>query len=75
MKHPDLKVKNITIKDTPSFRVRVESWESISPKGLVAVDIVQECLDEKGEITNTSTYNFHMNREEIKKLCEGLMSV
>jgi hypothetical protein len=75
MKHPDLAVKNITIKDSPSFKVRVESWESVAPKGLMAVDIIQECLDDKGQISSSSTYNFHMNREEIKLLCEGLLSV
>ncbi len=75
MKHPDLKIKNITVKETPAFRVRVESWESINPKGLMAVDIVQECLNDKGEITSSSTYNFHMSRDEIKTLCEGLLSV
>jgi hypothetical protein len=75
MKHPNLKIKNITVKETPAFRVRVESWESISPTGLMAVDIIQECLNDEQEITSSSTYNFHMSREEIKKLCEGLMSV
>jgi len=75
MKHPDLNLKNITVKDSPAFRVRVESWEAVSPKGLLAVDIIQECLDDKGEITSSSTYNFHMDRNEIKRLCEGLLSV
>lgn len=75
MRHPDLNIKNITIKETPSYRVRVESWESVSPKGLLAVDIIQECFNEDKEITSASTYNFHMSRDEIKKLCEGLMSV
>ncbi len=75
MKHPDLKIKNITVKETPAYRVRVESWESISPKGLLSVDIVQECINDKGEITSSSTYNFHMSRDEIKTLCEGLLSV
>jgi len=75
MKHPDLKIKNITVKESPAFRVRVESWEAVRPKGLLAVDIIQECLDEKGDISSASTYNFHMTREEIKRLCEGLLSV
>lgn len=75
MRHPDLNIKNITIKETPAFRVRVESWESVSPKGLLAVDIIQECFNEDKEVTSASTYNFHMSRDEIKKLCEGLMSV
>ncbi len=75
MKHPDLKVKNITIKDSSAYRVHVESWEAVKPRGLLAVDIIQECLDDKGEVNSKSTYNFHMSRDEIKKLCEGLMSV
>ena len=75
MKHPDLKIKNITIKETPAFKVRVESWESINPAGLMAVDIIQECLNDEGEITSSSTYNFHMSRDEIKTLCQGLLSV
>lgn len=75
MKHPSLNVKNITIKENEAFRIRVESWESISPKGFLAVDIIQECLNEDNEVTSTSAYNFHMTRDEIKKLCEGLMSV
>ncbi len=75
MKHPDLKIKNITVKDSPAFRIRVESWESVAPSGLLAVDIIQECINDKGEIASASTYNFHMSRQEIKKLCEGLLSV
>jgi hypothetical protein len=75
MKHPDLKIKNITIKESPAYRVRVESWECIAPAGLLAVDIIQECISDEGVITTASTYNFHMTRDEIKKLCEGLLSV
>ena len=75
MKHSNLDVKKITIKETDAYRVRVESWESISPRGLFAVDIIQECLDPKKNITESSVYNFHMTREEIKTLCEGLLSV
>jgi hypothetical protein len=75
MKHPNLNIKHITIKETPAFRVRVESWESLSPKGLLAVDIIQECINDKNQVTSASTYNFHMSRDEIKTLCQGLMTV
>lgn len=75
MKHPNLKVKNITIKENAGYRVRLESWESIAPKGLLAVDIIQECLNDKGEVSTSSIYNFNMTRDEIKKLCEGLLSI
>lgn len=75
MKHSDLNVRNITVKDTPAFKIRVESWECISPRGLVAVDVIQEYVDDQGKISSTSTYNFHMDRDEIKRLCEGLLSI
>ena len=75
MKHSDLNIKRITVKQTPAFRVRMESWESVSPRGLLAVDIIQECLNDDGEITDSSSYNFHMTRDEIQTLCQGLMSI
>ena len=75
MKHPSLNIKKFTVKESSAFRVRVESWEGISPKGLFAIDVIQESFNEKGEISSTSTYNFHMTRDEIKTLCEGLMTV
>jgi hypothetical protein len=75
MRHPDLNIKNITIKESSAYRVRVESWESINPKGLFSVDIIQECLNQDGDVDSSSTYNFHMTRDEIKVLADGLMSV
>ena len=75
MKHESLKVKKFVVKEDAAFRVRVESWESIVPKGLMAVDVIQECLNDKGEVDSTSTYNFHMTREEIQMFAKGLLSV
>ena len=74
MKHASLNVKQFTVKENDGFRVRVESWEVISPKGLYAIDVIQEYLDEKGNVADSSTYNFHMTKDEIKTLCEGLMA-
>ena len=74
MKHSSINVKKFTVKESEGFRVRVESWEVLSPKGLYAIDMIQESLDEKGNVADTSTYNFHMTRDEIKALCEGLMA-
>ena len=75
MKHPDLNIKNIIVKESSAYRVRVESWQCLRPKELLAIDIIQESLDDKGEVSSSSTYNFHMTRDEIKTLCEGLLSV
>jgi hypothetical protein len=55
--------------------VRVESWEAVSPKGLLALDVIQECLNDNGEVDFTSTYNFHMTKEEIQAFAKGLLSV
>jgi hypothetical protein len=74
MKHESINVKKFTVKESEGFRVRVESWEVLSPKGLYAIDMIQESLDEKGNVADSSTYNFHMTKDEIKALCEGLMA-
>ena len=75
MKHESLNVKKFTVKEDKAFRVRVESWEAMVPKGLMAVDVIQECLNDKGEVDSTSTYNFHMTKEEIQSFAKGLLSV
>jgi hypothetical protein len=75
MKHDSLKVKKFTVKEDAAFRVRVESWEAERPKGLIALDVIQECINDKGDVDFTSTYNFHMTREEIQSFAKGLLSV
>ncbi len=75
MRHESLNVKKFTVKEDSAFRVRVESWEAVSPKGYLSLDVIQECLNEKGEVNFTSTYNFHMTKEEIQMFAKGLLSV
>ena len=75
MKHKSLNVKKFTVKEDSAFRVRVESWEAMVPQGLMAVDVIQECLNDKGDVDSVSTYNFHMTREEIQSFAKGLLSV
>jgi len=60
------------IKESEGFRLRMEKWESINPKGLFAVDLIQESLDEKGNVAYTSTYNFNMTRDELQQLAYAL---
>lgn len=74
MKHESLNVKKFTVKEDKAFRVRVESWEAVSPKGLIALDVIQECLNDKGGVDFVSTYNFHMTRDEIQTFAKGLLS-
>ena len=75
MKHPGLKVKSTTIKENSAFRVRIESWEVLAPKGLIAINFIQESLNKDGEVDFSSTYSYNMTKEEIGNLCKGLLEV
>ena len=74
--HPDVAgtAKEMIIKESEGFRLRMEKWESINPKGLFAVDLIQESLDENGDVQYTSTYNFNMTKEELQALANGLVA-
>ena len=67
--------KEFTVKEDKAFRVRVKTQECLSPKGLINLNFVQECLNKDGEVDFTSTHNFFMTKEEINNLCEGLKQV
>lgn len=66
--------KEMVIKESEGFRLRMEKWEAISPKGLISVDLIQESLDEDGDVLYTSTYNFNMTKDELQALAYGLTS-
>jgi hypothetical protein len=66
---------NFTVKEDAAFRLRVESWESIAPKGLLSVNFIQECLNKDGEVDFSSTYSYNMTREDIANLCKGLLKL
>jgi hypothetical protein len=72
--HPDVAhtANEMIIKENEGFRLRMEKWESINPKGLFAVDLIQESLDEDGDVCQTSTYSFNMTKEELQTLAHGL---
>lgn len=72
--HPDVlpTAKEIVIKESEGFRLRLEKWESTSPTGLYALDLIQESLNDKGEVAYTSTYSFNMTKDELQSLAYGL---
>ena len=73
MLHESIKLKNFTVKENAGFRVRVEQWEVISPKGLYSLNFIQESLDE-GKVVDSQTYNFFMTKDDLKTLCDGLLN-
>jgi hypothetical protein len=72
MYHESIDVKEFIVKEQPSFRVRVRTFEVLSPKGLYSLDFIQESLNEKGEVESDQTYNFFMTKDEVQTLCQGL---
>ena len=63
--------KEITVKESEGFRVRMVKHEVLAPKGLFSLDIIQESLKD-GDITDSQTYNFFMTQEELQSLANGL---
>lgn len=72
--HPDIAstAKEIVVKETPGFRLRLEKWRAVNPADLFAIDLIQESLDTEGRVRYTSTYNFHLTKEELQALAHGL---
>ena len=66
-------MKEFVVKENLGFRLRVKSWKCSSPKDLNSIEFIQECKDDKGEVTMSSTYSFFMTDEEVKTLCEGML--
>ena len=63
--------KEMTVKESEGFRVRMVKHEVISPKGLFSLDLIQESLKD-GEVQASQTYNFFMTKEELQSLAHGL---
>jgi trehalose/maltose hydrolase-like predicted phosphorylase len=72
--HPDVAntAKEMIIKENEGFRLRMEKWQSVNPKELFSIDLIQESLDDEGKVRHTSTYNFNMTKEELQALAHGL---
>ena len=67
-------MKEIIIKDSPGFQLRLKKWECQAPKGLYALNFIQASKDREGKIDQESTYEFFMTNEEIKTLAETLLN-
>lgn len=66
-------MKEIIVKDTPGFQLRVKKWECLSPKGLYAVNFIQATKDQDGNIDSESTYEFFMDYKEMTQLAGALV--
>ena len=63
--------KEMIIKESAGFRVRVAKHKVLAPTGLFSLDIIQESLKD-GKVQDSQTYNFFMTEEELQTLAHGL---
>jgi len=65
--------KEMTVKESEGFRVRMVKHEVISPKGLFSLDLIQESLKD-GDVVSSQTYNFFMTKDEMATLASALIA-
>ncbi len=64
--------KEMTIKESEGFRVRLVKHEVLSPKGLFSIELINESLKTDGTVGDSSTYNYFMTKSELQALAYGL---
>ena len=63
--------KEMVIKEHDGYRLTLKKHEVLSPKGLFSIDMVQESLKD-GDVVDSQTYNFFMDKAELQALAYGL---
>ena len=73
--HPDVAktATEVIIKESEGFRLRLEKWEAISPKGLFAIDLIQESLDDQGDLKLDT--EFELVSLYCQSIIEGVFSI
>lgn len=74
VKSKGTQMKEFTIKETADFRLVGKKTACLKPDGLFSIELSSECLDDKGEVTDHSTYNFFLTQEEIQTLAVKLIN-
>lgn len=63
---------DFTVHENEGFRLRVEKNKCLRPDDLYSVNFIQECLRD-GKVDSTSTYNFFLSTEQLKRLSEEIV--
>jgi len=66
-------MKTFILKEKSDFRLTVKQQRCLKPTDLNSIEFINESLNEKGEVVDTSTYNFFLTPDEIQKLCNNLL--
>jgi len=67
-------MKTFILKERSDFRLVGKKTACLKPNGLFSIELSSECLNDKGEVTDRSTYNFFLTQEEIQTLSVKLIN-
>jgi hypothetical protein len=65
-------MKEFIIKERLDFRLIGKKTACLKPQELYSVELTSECLNDQGDVTDQSTYNFFLTKQEIQQLCQNL---
>ena len=65
-------MKSFLVRDDTAFKLRVHVNNCLSPSNLKHLQFTGEQYNDKGELTETSTYDFFLEDHHIARLIEGL---
>jgi hypothetical protein len=65
-------MKEFTLKQLVGYELKVKSKKCIRPEDLNHIEFVQETKNDKGEIVDTSTYEFFLTNDEVQNLTKSL---
>lgn len=66
-------MKEFMIKEMGQYSVKVKTNKCAKPVDLNHIEFVQETKNDKGEVVDTSTYQFFLTDSEIKTLVNHLV--
>ena len=66
-------MKEFVLKEMNQFTLRVKTNKCLSPVNLNNIEFIQESKNDKGEVVDTSTYQFFLTDSEIKTLVANLV--
>jgi hypothetical protein len=66
-------MKEFVLKDMHQYTVRVKKNRCLRPQEFTHIEFIQESKNDKGEVVDTSTYQFFLTDSEIKTLVANLV--
>ena len=61
------------ITDKPDWKLRLSVDDCVLPKDLKEIKFIRETYNDKGELTDESTYQFFLTKKELINLSNALL--